>query len=139
MATKLFERLSNDYLELLDDKKDFNVIISTENQDASFIVECMRAACEFPFKELVKYLETHLIETNPPLSTVINERHGAEIASWVDKKAEAYSVIIAHMSFNYSFVDPEMDLPENHFGIYVISRQILLIIKVNSTFEILVI
>ncbi|RIB09337.1 hypothetical protein C2G38_2209196 [Gigaspora rosea] len=41
------------------------------------------------------------------------------------------------MSFNYSFVDPEMVLPENHFGIYVISKQTLLIIKVNSTDEIL--
>ncbi|RIB12137.1 hypothetical protein C2G38_2201513 [Gigaspora rosea] len=125
MATKLFERLSNDYLELLDDKEDFNVIISTgesskifqvhsnvlryrslyfrneiakaskdknnhkkinlnhistqqfeiiikyiyggviliEDQDASFIFELMLVACEFLLDELVKYLETHLIET----------------------------------------------------------------------------
>ncbi|RIB09229.1 hypothetical protein C2G38_2209489 [Gigaspora rosea] len=39
-------------------------VILIEDQDASFIFELMLVACEFLLEELVKYLETHLIEMN---------------------------------------------------------------------------
>ncbi|RIB14153.1 hypothetical protein C2G38_1677360 [Gigaspora rosea] len=126
MAVKFFENLSNNYLELLDDKEDFNIVINVgespnakvfqahsailrcrslyfrnelvnnskikndlktidsknisiqkfeiiikyiyggivviEKIDASFIFDLMLIAYEFLFEELVKHLETHLIE-----------------------------------------------------------------------------
>ncbi|RIB08170.1 hypothetical protein C2G38_2252178 [Gigaspora rosea] len=67
VATKLFERLSNNYLELINDKEDFNEIIST----------ALKAN-----NNLTPKLPSRATEPRP---TVINERHAAEIASWVDK------------------------------------------------------
>ncbi|RIB10114.1 hypothetical protein C2G38_212869 [Gigaspora rosea] len=128
MAAKFFEKLSNNYLELLEDKEDYNVIINIgeapnvkifqahsailkhrslyfhnelkiaekdknniktinlknisiqqfeiiikyiyggiallENLEASFIFELIHVACKLFLEELVKYLETHLIESN---------------------------------------------------------------------------
>ncbi|RIB18186.1 hypothetical protein C2G38_2185339 [Gigaspora rosea] len=78
MQKKFFEILSNNYLELLNDKEDFNIVINVgefqmpryiyggivvlEKIDASFIFDFMLIAFELLFEELAKHLETHLIE-----------------------------------------------------------------------------
>ncbi|RIB02017.1 hypothetical protein C2G38_2229078 [Gigaspora rosea] len=101
MATKLFERLSNNHLELLDDKEDFNIIISTASAmtinnlwDDGLKEFLCHIANIFNNTSILSDLISKLpLKATEPLSTVINEKYAAEIASWVDKKAEAYSVI----------------------------------------------
>ncbi|RIB29283.1 hypothetical protein C2G38_2155832 [Gigaspora rosea] len=60
IALKLFEKLSDNYLELLDDK-DFNTVINVgESPTTKF--ELILIAYELFFDELAKHLKTHLIE-----------------------------------------------------------------------------
>ncbi|RIB08588.1 hypothetical protein C2G38_2211290 [Gigaspora rosea] len=61
MTVKFFEKLSSNYLELLEDKEDFNVIIKIGEAPNA---KLMLVACELILEELAKYLETFLIESN---------------------------------------------------------------------------
>ncbi|RIB09957.1 hypothetical protein C2G38_227835 [Gigaspora rosea] len=75
-----------------------------------------------------------------PLSTVINETHAAEIASWVDKKAEAYSVINNPYEFKLLLRGSRDGFTrESFWNLCDQQTNTVLIIKVNGTDEILVV
>ncbi|RIB08104.1 hypothetical protein C2G38_2272093 [Gigaspora rosea] len=73
-----------------------------------------------------------------PFSTVINEMHAAEIASWVDKKAEAYSVINNPYEFKLLLRGSRDGFTrESFWNLCDQQTNTVLIIKVNGTDEIL--
>ncbi|RIB08105.1 hypothetical protein C2G38_374623, partial [Gigaspora rosea] len=73
-----------------------------------------------------------------PFSTVINEMHAAEIASWVDKKAEAYSVINNPYEFKLLLRGSRDGFTKESFwNLCDQQANTVLIIKVNGTDEIL--
>ncbi|RIB21815.1 hypothetical protein C2G38_1058152 [Gigaspora rosea] len=67
-----------------------------------------------------------VLTQNLPPSTIINEAHAAEITSWIDKKADAYSATNYPYEFKLLLRGTRDGLLLLHFGIYVISKRMLL-------------
>ncbi|RHZ70502.1 hypothetical protein Glove_271g28 [Diversispora epigaea] len=69
MSIKFFDKLSQNFIELLNDKDDYNVIVEVENEKSftahSNVLKCRSPYFpnEFEIEELIKKLENLLIET----------------------------------------------------------------------------
>ncbi|RHZ89565.1 hypothetical protein Glove_13g196 [Diversispora epigaea] len=63
MALKFFDKLSQNFIELLNEKMIIIGIVNLENVETRFVFNLMLAAIEFELKKLTNKLETHLIDT----------------------------------------------------------------------------
>ncbi|RIB20991.1 hypothetical protein C2G38_2079420, partial [Gigaspora rosea] len=73
-----------------------------------------------------------------PFSTVINEAHAAEIASWIDKKENTYSLINNPYEFKLLLRGTRDGFTANSFwNLCDKQTQLVVVMKVNGTDEIL--
>src|SRR5260363_6526 len=76
--------------------------------------------------------------TTEPFSTIINEAHAAEITSWIDKKADAYSAINNPYEFKLLLRGTrEGFTPASFWNLCDKQTNVVVVVKIKGTDEIL--